>query len=187
LNKENAMPQHDDGQDDVSALTFFSTSQSGDDGGAGSSVAALREQISAESQDSTSDVDAIRSATDVTSDEEALLDPEDYLAKVTNLPGTVSVTALLDGSPHQIDVSQKATGMSESALAEEILVIADLARQKGLAKQQVFMTHAVASLDLEDAGAAQTLLTDFMDLPTPEQAEAAKTEVFATLYAADPD
>jgi len=182
------MPQHDDGQDDVSALTFFTSPQSASDD---SGVDALRAQSSsAQTQDTTTDVDALRSTTGVAADDEQEEDEAaDFLAKVTNLPGTVSVTALPDGSVMQIELRAKVTSMSESALADEILVIADLARQKGLAKQQAFIVHAVQEVDIDgvDAGAAGDLILDSLELPTPEQAEAAQAEVFATRYAASTD
>ena len=46
---------------------------------------------------------------------------------VTNPPGTVTVTAFLDGRVKQIELSPKVTDMTETDLADEIVVIAGLA------------------------------------------------------------
>jgi hypothetical protein len=197
------MPQHDDGQDDVSALTFFNTNPSGsdenvgadrqalifsaasDDSGSEASVDALRAQASVESADTTSELDAIRPASDVADD--AQEDEESsFLVEVTNLPGTVSIKVLPDGSVLQIDLSPKVASMTESALADEILVTADLARQKGLATQQAFITEAMQALGSE-VGAAHEFVADSLELPTPQQAEAAQAQVFAARYTASTD
>lgn len=178
------MPQHGhqdhEGQDDISALTFFNSSGSDDDSGLG----ALRAQSSGHAQDATTDVDAIRLATDDGAvDDAQMAEGAEWLMKVTNLPGTVAVTALPDGSVMHIDLSPKVASMSESALAEEILVIADLARQKGQAKQQSFLVDVMEEMGLDDE--VQTFVLDPKELPTPEQAEAAQAEVFATRYSQD--
>ncbi|WAC89313.1 YbaB/EbfC family DNA-binding protein [Mycobacterium sp. Aquia_213] len=177
------MPQHDDGQDDVSALLFFDTNKSGDDGGSQTLVDALGARASDQSPDTTTDVEALRSTTDVAADDAQEDDGSEYQAKVTNLAGTVAVTALPDGSVLQIDLRPTVTSMSEAALADEILVIADLARQKGLAKQQAFVADFVRGVEIDDGGAAQELIANSTDLPTPQQAEAAQAEVFASRYA----
>lgn len=116
------------------------------------------------------------------------------LFTVTNPPATVSVSALIDGRTQRVHLSPKATALTESELADEILVLADLARQKGLAGQHTYlMENAIQSQGLQQLDEigfdANQVLRDFMEhdmhLSTPEQAEAAQAEVFATRYAAD--
>jgi hypothetical protein len=199
------MPQHDDGQDDVSALAFFNPSQSGsddrgraerqalifssgdDDSGQESAVGALTGQAVTQSEDTKTEVDALLSATDVVTDDAQEDEEDGYSVKVTNPAGTVSVTAFPDGSIQQIDFSAKVASKTEAALAEEILVIADLARQKGLASQQALMVEAMQATGLDDDNTARDLIMESLDLPTPQQAEAAQAEVFATRYATSTD
>ncbi|MEE3064364.1 MAG: hypothetical protein VYA67_10435 [Actinomycetota bacterium] len=189
-----------DDQEDISALVFFNSNQSspsddldrqalifgdGDDGSQGSAADALRAQLTAEPQDTTTDVDAIRPATHVATDDSQ--SGTDGLVKVTNPAGSVSAMALVDGSVVLIDLSPKVTKMSEAALADEILVVADLARQQGLAAQQTFMAQVMQALRSNiDLGAADELVAS-LKLPTQQQADAAQAEVFATRYAADTD
>jgi hypothetical protein len=184
LNEEIAMPQHDDGQDDVSALTFFSSPGDAGDSGADESLGALRAQASDQREDTTTDVDALRSATGSDTDDGPEVDLSEFVVKVTNVPGTVSASALFDGSLQQIELSPKVAGMSEAALADEILVIADLARQKGLASQHEMIAEAMEASDPEGDGA---LVMDALGLPTLQQAAAAQAEVFAARYATDAD
>lgn len=178
------MSRDDDGQDDVSALVFFDTNQSGadddgiadrqaltfaarDDVGVPSGVDALRAQGTGQSVDSEREDD----------------DESGFLAKVTNPPGTVSITALPDGSVVQIELSPKVTSMTEAALVDEILAMAELARQKGLAGQQAFVVDAVRALGLGPGdGVDDELIVGAAELPTPEQAEAAQAHVFANRY-----
>jgi hypothetical protein len=204
------MPQDDDDQDDLAVLAFFGEHHSrsdddclesaadalsgqsehpsrSDDDCLESAADALSGQSEHHSQDTTTDVDAIRSVTDDATDDAQAEAAADFVTQVTNPPGTVSVRALQDGSIQEIDLSPKVTSMTELALAEEILVIADLARQKGLASQQAFIADAMQALELHDGDAAHELVEDSLDLPTPQQAETAQAEVFASRYAAGTD
>lgn len=124
-------------------------------------------------------------------DDDDELDP--FTCTVTNPPGTVAVSALIDGSVRQIDLSPGAAKMTESQLTEEILVLAHLAQQKGLAGQHDYLMHneivtssmSVFGADGQDV--MRRLVEDGMGLPTPEQAAAEEAEVFAVRYAGDND
>jgi len=105
------------------------------------------------------------------------------LFAVTNPPQTVSVSALIDRGIQQVVLSAAVTNMSESELADEILALADLARQKGLAGQYTLLTEGVSDVGEDDREALRELLEVGMDLSTPERAAAAQAEVFATRYA----
>lgn len=61
------------------------------------------------------------------------------LFTVTNPPRTVSVSTLMDGRIDHVELSARVAWMSESQLASEILVIADLARQKAQSAQYAFI------------------------------------------------
>lgn len=202
---------HDDDRDDLSALDF---SVSGDDGtddhggaesdaldfsvaddpDADSAVDALSEYGFPPSDEAESGLDAIHSATEFTADARDT-EAEDGapLFTVTNPGGTVSVSAMVDGSVKQVELSPRVTAISEAELAEEILLLADLARQKGLAGQYAFIMDVVAESEdtpgfgADDVKGLAGFLTmeDGLNLPTPAKADAAQAEVFAARYAAD--
>jgi hypothetical protein len=205
------MPQHfgdDDRHDDLSALDFGGADETGshsgdvaesdaldfsaaDDSGVESAVDALDEYAPPEPEENGSELDAIDSVTEDTEEEE-----EDgmQLFTVTNPPETVSVSAAMDGRTQRIELSPKATSMTESELSDEILVLADLARQKGLAGQHTYLLENVSQTEgqeiLSEIGLdGNEVLREFMEtgmqLPTPEQADAAQAEVFAARYTAD--
>ncbi|GJF13747.1 hypothetical protein NGTWS0302_09710 [Mycolicibacterium cyprinidarum] len=79
--------------------------------------------------------------------EEARNDPDDDLAAavftVANPPGTVTVTTLIDGRVHQIELSPEAATLTETVLAEEIVVIADLATQDARSSQYACSTPRI--------------------------------------------
>ena len=103
---------------------------------------------------------------------------------VTNPPGTVTVTTYMDGRVHQIDLSPKAAAMAEPLLAEEIVVIAGLATQDARSAQYTFMLEGMREQG-HDNVATRDFLSRDLDLPTPEQAQAARAELFTTRYAGE--
>jgi hypothetical protein len=108
------------------------------------------------------------------------------LFTLTNPPGTVTVTTFMDGRVHQIDLSPKVTAMTETYLAEEIVVIAGLATQDARSAQYAFMLEGMHQHG-HDNVATRDFLARNLGLPSPEEAEAARAEVFATRYAGDHD
>ncbi|MDV3123327.1 YbaB/EbfC family DNA-binding protein [Mycobacterium sp. 21AC1] len=106
------------------------------------------------------------------------------LFTVTNPPGTVTVTAYLDGRVHQIELSPKVTRMTEADLADEILVIAELAGQEARSAQHAFMLEGMREYGHDDV-ATRDFLTRDLNLPTPEQADLARAQVFSTRYGGD--
>ncbi|OBK18471.1 DUF2694 domain-containing protein [Mycobacterium asiaticum] len=172
-------PGNDYDSDNLSALDFS--------GGAAvdeaSSLDALGDYAPpAESADDGTDLDALDGLTE--QEEE----PDLALFTVTNPAGSVSVTALMDGRVQQVTVTDKASSMSESGLAEEIFVIADLARQKARAAQHTFMVENMSEMT-GDSDQQNALLHEFvgatLNLPTPEEAAAYEAQVFASRYEVD--
>jgi hypothetical protein len=103
---------------------------------------------------------------------------------VTNPPGTVTVSTLMDGSVQRIDLSQEVISMTEADLADEIVVIARLATQDARAAQYVHVLDGMRQQGHDDAATRDFLSRD-LDLPSPEDASAARARVFATRYAGD--
>ncbi len=103
---------------------------------------------------------------------------------VANPPGTVTVTTFMDGRVKQIELSPKTTDLTEVELAEEIVVIAGLATQEAKSAQYTFMLEAMREQGHDDAATRDFLARD-LDLPTPEEAREARTQMFATRYSGD--
>jgi hypothetical protein len=124
------------------------------------------------------------------------------LTTVTNPPETVTVTASMDGTIRNVELSAAAARMTESELADEILVIADLARQQassklltvvleGAAEAMKELNEVEADRKLKDlVGDIGETLADRLEngllrLSSPERAAQAQAEVFATRYTSD--
>jgi hypothetical protein len=106
------------------------------------------------------------------------------LFTVTNPPGTVTVTTFMDGRVKQIDLSSAITDMTEPELADEIVVIAELATQEAKSAQYTFMLEGMREQGHDDAATRDFLARD-LHLPTPDEARAARARLFATRYSAD--
>ena len=108
-------------------------------------------------------------------------EPEGALYTVTNPPGTVTVTSFLDGRVQQIDLAPRLAGMTEADLADEIVAIAGLATMDARSAQYSFMLDGMRQHGHSDVATREFLARD-MELPSPEQADARRAEVFATRY-----
>ena len=175
------MPEHDD--DDLAALEFDPREASVHD----DDLAVLEfdaGEASARDVDLTSD--AVDTQTEATAEESAGAEAGPQLFTVANPPDTVSVSALIDGRTQRVDLSPKATGMTESELAEEVAVLADLARRKGLGGQHNLLRERFKEAGDVTGVDGNRVLGDMiergLELPTPEQASTAQAEVFATRY-----
>ncbi|MBW0014182.1 hypothetical protein [Mycobacterium sp.] len=205
------MPEHDE-HDDLAALDFSSPQSESDDDGNGESDA-LDFSAAADDTDEESDVEALSGFAPTAEPEEAAneLDAiaaateasdaseeeEEEVAQeftVTNPAGTVSVSALMDGRIQRVKLSPTVTRMTESELAEEITVLAGLARKQGLAgthtylfenESQVEGLQDLAELGIDGSQVFRDFVEVGMRLPTPEQADAEQAEVFAARYTDD--
>jgi ESX secretion-associated protein EspD/H len=152
-------PHHsDDERDDLAALDFSA----------------------AESERPASDLDALAFADDTGEGDEA------QVFSVTNPQGTVTVTTYLDGRVKHVELSPKVTEMTETDLADEIVVIARLATQDARSAQYAYMLEGMRQQGHDDVATRDFLARD-LDLPTPDQAKAARAQLFSTRYAGDHD
>ncbi|WP_322860050.1 hypothetical protein U8D42_13310 [Mycobacterium europaeum] len=153
--------------------------------GSESVIEALGEFSPNEPVDTTTDLDAINSQSPASGEPQK--DAVEVVT-VTNPPGTVSVSVLLDGTMESVGLSPKVTGMTEAELADEILVIAALARQQGLAAQQSYwldgssLSEVMREVGSDGADAVQEFMEQGLGLTSPESAAVAQAEVFATRY-----
>jgi hypothetical protein len=76
--------------------------------------------------------------------------------------------------------------MTETNLADEILVIARLATQDARSAQYTFMLEGMRQQGHDDVATRDFLSRD-LDLPSPEQADADRAAVFSTRYTGDHD
>ncbi|KAB7760597.1 hypothetical protein [Mycolicibacterium mucogenicum] len=113
-------------------------------------------------------------------------EPVPFGYTVTNPPQTVTVTALMDGRIHRIRLAPGVTNMTEVELADEILVIAGLARQDGRSAQYDVMYSGLRELG-HDRAEAKDFLSRSLDLPSPEDAAATRAHIFATRYSGEVD
>ena len=105
----------------------------------------------------------------------------EMLFTVTNPPGTVSVTTLVNGLPMQIDLAPRVVDMTESELTEEILLIARLAARNALAGQHVLISGIMQRCGL-DPSAVRSYLEHDLGLPSAEKVLAEKAQIFAERY-----
>jgi exoribonuclease II len=156
------IPPHDsdDERDDLAALDF----------------------CVAENEPAESDLDALGGYAEETEEDELPVP----VFTVTNPPGTVTVTAFLDGRVKQVDLSSKVTDMTEADLADEIVVIAQLATQDARSAQYAYMLEGMRQQGHDDVATRDFLARD-LDLPTPDEAKAARAQLFSTRYAGGHD
>jgi hypothetical protein len=108
------------------------------------------------------------------------------LATVTNPQESVSVTAIMSGEIQQIELSPTVVRMmTASELADEILVIANLARQQAQAMQYSLMLQSLGAPGANNDEAYGEYLENHLNLSSPKQAAEAQAEVFATRYASN--
>ena len=187
------MTHGDDDHDNLAALDFSSTEAApvdsqaydmdfgtDDDHDPESGLADLDEYAPAEIADAVTVEDIIDSQTGDADEHDD--DAQTMLFTVTNPPGTVSVSSLMDGRIQRIDLAPSVSTMTESQLAEEIRVIADLARLKGLAGQYAFMTDMLYREELHNGADLREVLEEGLELPSPQQADEAQADVFASRY-----
>lgn len=155
----------DDDHGDLGALDFFTTG----DGEQDSGLDAFDDYL----QPADPSVIGIADAAD----------PEQpaTIFTVTNPPGTVSVSAYLDGRVQRIRLSGKPDA-SEAQFADEIQLVADLARLKARSAQHATMLEEMRALGHDNAS-TRDFLTRELHLPSPEEATATEAQLFAVRYA----
>src|SRR5882757_233961 len=108
--------------------------------------------------------------------------PQTMFFTVTNPPGTVSATALMDGRPIQVTLAPRVCNMTESELAEEISLITRLASQNSRAGQHLLVSGMMQQMG-EDPLSARSYVEYELGLPSAETVLADTAQIFATRYA----
>lgn len=170
--------EHDADEDDLSDLEFLAGEVAIAEEPEFDALPPYEDFVAEESAD---DLDAISPPDE--SDDDVPMIPT---YTVTNPPGTVSVTALMDGSIHRIVLSPNLVDISEAELEDEIMVLANLARMQGRAAQRSFILDNMKEADRGNEIVLE-MLGEHLKLPTAEEAIAAEAELFARRYAHDHD
>lgn len=109
-----------------------------------------------------------------------------YLFTATNPAGTVSATALVDGSVVRVELAPTVTKLTEPELAKEITTTSMLARQQARAGLYAVIAHFGRQLG-HDEGALRNLLEHELHLPSPGTVYEEQARIFAAHYNQDHD
>lgn len=101
----------------------------------------------------------------------------------TNPLQTVIVTALMDGRILHIDLAPQVTAMSETELAKEIMLVAEMARMQAQAAQHAVIAAMMNRTGLDPAATRNFIERD-LHLPSPEAVKAHRTQFFAERHIA---
>ncbi|WP_249383745.1 hypothetical protein [Mycobacterium sp. DBP42] len=112
----------------------------------------------------------------------AMADTEDddqgTVMQAINPPGTVAVTAYLNGSVAQVDLDPRVTTLTESQLADEIRFVAAVAAAKATAVVHVGVVDMMVEQGV-DLGEATNFVAANMPFATPQQAADAELALIA--------
>lgn len=102
----------------------------------------------------------------------------DLLFSASNAADSVTVSALMNGAIHRVELSPQVSSMTEAELASEILTVANVAAAKGRAGQYELVS-GLLRVQGQDELSSRELLTHGLGLPTPEEAIAAEAALAA--------
>jgi hypothetical protein len=122
--------------------------------------------------------DVLAAVDPLAADDNADNDAQMPLTSATNPPGTVTVTAHLNGLVQQVELAASTTTMTESQLAEEVRVVADVAAKKATSAMYIFMVELMVAQGI-GRETAETFMQSNMPLANPQQARAAEAELAA--------
>jgi ESX secretion-associated protein EspD/H len=103
---------------------------------------------------------------------------------VTNPAGSVSATATIGGRLQHVELAANVTDMTETQLADEIIVLADLAAQKARSAQHAVVVQLMRTMGYDSVVTSGFLEHD-LGLPSPETVAARRAQVFAARYPQD--
>lgn len=98
------------------------------------------------------------------------------VVQVANPPGTIAVTAYMNGAVAQVDLDPAVTRWTEAQLEHEIRTIADVAAKRATAVMHVMVVQMFVDQGM-DLTEAREFVEEHMPFATPDQAEAAVSEL----------
>lgn len=109
-------------------------------------------------------------------------EPEDQeripVVQAINPPGTVTVTAYLNGSVAQVDLDPKVTALTEAQLADEVRFVAGVAAKRATAVMHIGVVNMLIAQGMALPEARDFVATN-MPYATPEQAGEAELALIA--------
>ncbi|OCB57598.1 hypothetical protein A5722_00475 [Mycobacterium vulneris] len=111
-------------------------------------------------------------------DTETAAEDEIPVVQAINPPGTVTVTAYLNGSVAQVDLDPRVTAMTETQLADEIRVVAGVAAKRATAVVHIGVVNMLVEQGMDFREARDFVGTN-MPFATPEQAGEAELALIA--------
>ncbi|MDT0550465.1 hypothetical protein, partial [Streptomyces lonegramiae] len=100
------------------------------------------------------------------------------VVRAINPPGTVTVTAYLNGSVAQVDLDPKVTALTEDDLADEIRFVAGVAAKRATAVMHIGVVNMLVEQGM-DLREARDFVGTHMPYATPEQAGEAELALIA--------
>ncbi|MGA5543832.1 hypothetical protein ACPCIR_18425 [Mycobacterium sp. NPDC051198] len=100
------------------------------------------------------------------------------VVQAINPPGTVTVTAYLNGSVARVDLDPKVTTLTEAQLADEIRFVAGVAAKRATAVVHVGVVNMLVEQGMDFREAREFVATN-MAFATPEQAGEAELALIA--------
>ena len=122
--------------------------------------------------DAGGDLDALAGADDEAEESEI------PLVSATNPPGTVTVTAYLNGVVHRVDLAPGVVNATEAEVAEEIRIVADVAAKKATSAMHILSVELLAAQGI-DRDTATEFISERMPFAEPAQARAAEADLVA--------
>lgn len=162
-------PVVDDDGSDLDALPEYRTGENGDDG---VGLDAVHDYANGEDDADDDDFGAI-DGEDEPEDEDQI-----PVVQVVNPPGTVTITAYLNGSVAQVDLDPKVTKLTEAQLADEIRFVAGVAAKRATAVVHVGTVNMLVEQGMDFREARDFVGTN-MPFATPEQAGEAELALIA--------
>lgn len=181
-------PHDDDWSDDVDGLDAldFGVPDAADNS---SDLDALSEYAPVDNPYDHSELDAVPDYTSVASDEglegfddfDSAVETDEEIIPViqaTNPPDTVTCTVFLSGTPSHVTLDPKVTALTESQLADEIKVVADVATKKASALMHIGVVEMLVEQGMDFREAREFVETN-VPFATPQQAGEAELALIA--------
>ncbi|WP_235654119.1 hypothetical protein [Mycolicibacterium houstonense] len=167
-------PQHDDDSSGLDALPDYAFGADvHHDGDHGTGFDAVHDYANHEVVDDEHDSFAAIDAEPEPEDEEQI-----PVVQAINPPGTVTVTAYLNGSVAQVDLDPKVTALTEAQLADEIRFVAGVAAKRATAVVHIGVVNMMVEQGMDFQEARDFVGTN-MPFATPEQAGEAELALIA--------
>ncbi|WP_110727290.1 hypothetical protein [Mycolicibacterium porcinum] len=162
-------PVFDDDASGLDALDDYGTAEAVDHG---VGLDGVHDHAHHDVEDEDDGFGAIDAETEPTDEEQI------PVVQAINPPGTVTVTAYLNGSVAQVDLDPKVTTLTEAQLADEVRFVAGVAAKRATALVHIGVVNMLVEQGMDFREAREFVGTN-MPFATPEQAGEAELALIA--------